>query len=220
MTLAWHGAQPWSIKLRKGSDSLAPKGRSLPTPARWMPEAPYALGVVTALSARFGARRLRPVLVRRAESQMQRKMSKNLALSSVFLVSSGANKVLLRILLALVSQYAFMLGVLTNFVYIVVFGLQFKLALAASAASKTGACRRAASLKFASKGPGLRLLAGSGACEAAAFVLLPVFASLLPGSLMPVMSQGLLIFSMGFSAVLLQRRYDLLQGMTMAVGHT
>ena len=67
------------------------------------------------------------------------------------------------------------------------------------------------SRRFALKGGGLHLLAGAGACEAAAFVSLPFFASLLPGSLLPVMSQGLLIFSMIFSAVILGRRYDLLQ---------
>ena len=63
-------------------------------------------------------------------------MAKNILLSMVFLLSSGANKaptqaehwpcqVLLRILLVLVSDYAFMLGVLTNLLYITTFGLQF-----------------------------------------------------------------------------------------------
>eukprot|EP00439_Symbiodinium_sp_Y106_P035209 s1045_g4.t1 len=78
-------------------------------------------------------------------------------------------------------------------------------------AGNSGRKNRKESARFALRGPGLRLLAGSGACEAAAFVLLPLFASMLPGSLLPVMSQGLLIFSMAFSAMLLGRRYDLVQ---------
>lgn len=142
-------------------------------------------------------------------------MGKNILLSVIFLFSSGANKVLLRILLVLVSRYAFMLGVLTNVVYITTFGLQFRLALAAAGESDDES--RSDSFKFALNGGGLHLLAGAGACEAIAFVLLPWFASLLPGSLLPVMSQGLLIFSMIFSWVILGRRYDLLQVLGVVV---
>lgn len=142
-------------------------------------------------------------------------MGKNFFLSTVFLLSSGANKVLLRILLVLVSKYAFLLGVVTNCVYISVFYLQFRLSLAAAGASDDES--RADSFRFALNGRGLRLLAGAGTCEAVAFVLLPLFASMLPGSLLPVMSQGLLIFSMIFSFLFLGRRYDLLQVMGVVV---
>lgn len=142
-------------------------------------------------------------------------MGRNFVLSSIFLISAGANKVLLRILLVLTSKYAFLLGVLTNAVYIAAFGLQFK--VNGSSADEGGRKSRKESARFALRGPGLRLLAGSGACEAAAFVLLPLFASMLPGSLLPVMSQGLLIFSMAFSAVLLGRRYDVVQVLGVVV---
>eukprot|EP00913_Durusdinium_trenchii_P006611 g6210.t1 len=85
-------------------------------------------------------------------------MGKNFFLSTVFLLSSGANKVLLRILLVLVSKYAFLLGVVTNCVYISVFYLQFRLSLAAAGASDDES--RADSFRFALNGRGLRLLAG------------------------------------------------------------
>jgi len=154
--------------------------------------------------------------MRSKPDESETKMGTNILLSVIFLFSSGANKVLLRILLVLVSRYAFMLGVLTNVLYIITFGLQFRIELAAAGESDDES--RSDSFKFALKnGLGLHLLAVAGSCEAIAFVLLPYFASLLPGSLLPVMSQGLLIFSMFFSWVILGRRYDLLQVLGVVV---
>eukprot|EP00435_Cladocopium_sp_Y103_P025857 s1447_g6.t1 len=142
-------------------------------------------------------------------------LGRNMLFSMAFLLSSGANKVLLRILLVRVSHYAFMLGVLTNLLYITIFGLQFRYEL--KTAGEQDDESQADSFKFALNGRGLRLLAGAGACEAAAFVGLPLCASLLPGSLLPVMSQGLLIFSMIFSWAILGKRYDLLQVLGVVV---
>lgn len=121
-------------------------------------------------------------------------------LASSFLFSAAGNKILLRILLLFASPYTHLLGVLTNALYIVTFAVQL---------SWAGVSRRdvAASLQFASRGFGLRCLAVAGLCEAMAFVMMPLFASRLPGSLLPVMSQGLLLFSMLFGIPLLGKRY-------------
>lgn len=147
--------------------------------------------------------------IRTDPDESETNLGRNILLSTAFLLSSGANKVLLRILLVRVHNYAFMLGVLTNLLYITIFGLQFRYEL--KTAGEQDDESQADSLKFALNGGGLRLLAVAGACEAAAFVALPSFASVLPGSLLPVMSQGLLIFSMIFSWAILGKGYDLLQ---------
>mmetsp|Transcript_21892 Transcript_21892/g.45574 ORF Transcript_21892/g.45574 Transcript_21892/m.45574 type:complete len:447 (+) Transcript_21892:55-1395(+) len=153
--------------------------------------------------------------IRTDPEESETNFGRNIFLSTAFLLSSGANKVLLRILLVNVHKYAFMLGVLTNLLYITVFGLQFRYEL--KTAGEQDDESQADSLKFALNGRGLRLLAGAGACEAAAFVGLPLCASQLPGSLLPVMSQGLLIFSMLFSWWILGKRYDLLQVLGVVV---
>jgi len=103
----------------------------------------------------------------------------------------------------------------TNFLYVVTFGLQFGRLLT----SKERRVARAAmdGVRFVSRGVGLWCLFGAGLCEAVAFVLLPVFAARLPGSLLPVMSQGLLLFSMLFSTVLFGRRYDAIQLLGVAL---
>ncbi|CAK0827303.1 unnamed protein product, partial [Prorocentrum cordatum] len=75
----------------------------------------------------------------------------------------------------------------------------------------------AASFRFARRGAGLLCLAGAGASEAASFVLVPLFAARLPGSLIPVTAQSLLGFSMLFSALLLQRRFGALQVLGVVV---
>eukprot|EP00434_Breviolum_minutum_P009896 symbB.v1.2.008720.t1/scaffold545.1/size189104/5 len=232
MAQTWH-AEPY---LHLSSDTWASRrtpnflARGRPEQSHGMPWAQVAtppralgtLGLVAVLLSLRGskarqvarqagyAQQPRLPRMRSKPDESETRMGTNILLSVIFLFSSGANKVLLRILLVLVSRYAFMLGVLTNVLYIITFGLQFRIELAAAGESDDES--RSDSFKFALKnGLGLHLLAVAGSCEAIAFVLLPYFASLLPGSLLPVMSQGLLIFSMFFSWVILGRRYDLLQ---------
>lgn len=126
-----------------------------------------------------------------------------LALS--FLLSAAGNKILLRILLIFAAPYTHLLGVITNALYIATFSSQL------AWARWTGARGLSSSLRFASAGTGFRCLAAAGICEAIAAVTMPLFASRLPGTLMPVMSQGILLFSMLFGIPLLGNRYSLQQ---------
>lgn len=129
-------------------------------------------------------------------------------LALAFLLSAAGNKILLRLLLVRVAEYTHLLGVITNFIYIATFGFWLRVTATAGPAAAAGV---AASARYVSNGQGLWYLAGAGSCEGLAFVLMPLFISRLPGSLIPVMSQGLLLFSMLFSTVLLGRRYNFLQ---------
>lgn len=138
--------------------------------------------------------------------------SRSAALAFSFLLGSAGNKILLRLLLVLVAPYSYFLGVITNLMYVVTFGAQV---CVQSARNVPGV---ADSLRFALLGShGRRLgrgrlcIALAGLCEAVAFLTMPVFAARLPGTLIPVMAQGLLLFSVLFSTLLLGRRFDALQ---------
>lgn len=146
-----------------------------------------------------------------AEGTRARRLRSQALLAFTFLVSAAGNKILLRILLILAAPYTHLLGVLTNALYIVVFSSQLLWA------RRTGAPGVAASVRFVSSGLGFRCLATAGMSEAVAFVMVPLFASRLPGTLMPVMAQGILLFSMCFGVPLLGNRYSSQQVVGAAV---
>ncbi|CAE8677196.1 unnamed protein product, partial [Polarella glacialis] len=178
--------------------------------ASWAGAGRYQLGLSASLAAASEYERRLPSVLRAAEANLPgtAESRTDTLMASAFLLSAASNKVLLRLLLVLVMPYTYFLGAATSLMYMIVFGLQLKVSAALAPRGGASAAAMTASARFASSGPGLRLLGGSGLCEAASFVMLPFFASRLPGSLMPVMSQGLLIFSMIFSALLLGRRYN------------
>jgi len=111
----------------------------------------------------------------------------------------------MRLLLVWLAPFTHLLGVVTNLLYVIAFGTM----LGTGAVSIDGPAI-GASIRFARDvgSPGSWYLALAGCSEAMSFVLMPYFASRLPGSLLPVMAQGLLLFSMLFSALLLGTRYD------------
>jgi len=130
----------------------------------------------------------------------------SLAVALLFLFCSGGNKIVMRLLLVWLAPFTHLLGVVTNMFYIIAFGTM----LGRNRAVSTDGSAIDTSICFARdvRSPGSWYLALAGCSEAVSFVLMPFFASRLPGSLLPVMAQGLLLYSMLFSSLLLGRTYD------------
>lgn len=133
-----------------------------------------------------------------------------LGLSLICLISTVMNRMTFRFVLVPMGRLTHLLSVTTNLVYIVFFALvvQYKM--------KSGAITNE-SWDFAVKGRGKWLLLCAGLAECTAFTLMPLFARNLPGSMLAILSQSMIPFSMLFSIIAFKRSYDSKQYLGVAV---
>lgn len=127
-----------------------------------------------------------------------------LVLPTLYMFSLVLNKFSFRLVLAPMAPYTHLLAVMTNVVYVALFTCLCRIQ------ESNGNITQEA-WDFVLRGTGRKLLIGAGLAEATTFVAMPLFASRLPGSMMPVLSQTMIPFSMLLSAVTIGKRYDRLQ---------
>eukprot|EP00930_Biecheleria_cincta_P034896 TRINITY_DN24050_c0_g1_i2.p1 TRINITY_DN24050_c0_g1~~TRINITY_DN24050_c0_g1_i2.p1 ORF type:complete len:435 (+),score=55.90 TRINITY_DN24050_c0_g1_i2:50-1306(+) len=133
-----------------------------------------------------------------------------LGLSLICLLSTVMNRMTFRFVLVPMGRVTHLLSVTTNLVYIAFFAsvVQYKM--------KSGAIT-SESWDFATKGRGRWLLLCAGLAECTAFTLMPLFARNLPGSMLAILSQSMIPFSMLFSIIAFKRSYDSLQYIGVAI---
>lgn len=126
------------------------------------------------------------------------------------LLSTVLNRMSFRFVLVPMGRLTHLLSVTTNIVYIAFFAtvVQYK--------TKTGEIT-SESWDFAVKGRGRWLLLCAGLAECIAFTSMPLFARNLPGSMLAILSQSMIPFSMIFSMIAFNRRYDGLQYLGVAI---
>jgi drug/metabolite transporter (DMT)-like permease len=127
-----------------------------------------------------------------------------LALAAVCLFSTVLNRMSFRFVLVPMGQLTHLLSITTNFVYIAFFSLVCLLKARSGGLAKDNQ-------DFVVRGEGRWLLAAAGLAECTAFTAMPLFARQLPGSMLAVLSQSMLPFSMLFSIAVFRRTYDALQ---------
>jgi len=135
------------------------------------------------------------------------------ALGLVFMGSTVANRIIFRLVLVPMGSFGHLLATTTNMVYLAVFfvAILYDGSRAGSGDAAVTTVIGGKAWNFALRGRSGLLLALSGVMQATVFTVMPLFASRLPGSMLPVMSQTSIPFSLILSGLLLGRRYDVLQ---------
>lgn len=136
--------------------------------------------------------------------------SSALLLSALCLFSTVFNRMAFRFVLVPMGRLTHLLSCTTNFVYILFFAAVVRYRLRSGSVNKNN-------WEFTFNGNGKWLMAGAGLAECTAFTLMPLFARNLPGSMLAVLSQSMIPFSMMFSIIAFQRSYSNLQYFGVAV---
>lgn len=122
----------------------------------------------------------------------------------LYLATLVANKVTFRLVLVDLAPYSHLLAVCTNVIYFLLF------VVLCMWQEQQGRIT-VESWRFVVTGKAGWYLAGAGTAEALTFTMMPFSAARLPGTMLPVMSQMMIPFSMFLGTLALGRRYGALQ---------